>query len=701
MKLNGVVESIIYRNDDNGYTVFLVSASKTVFTFVGNLVKINVGEYIEAEVKEKIHELYGQQYEIIDYKIDIPSDDIESIYKFLLSLKVKGIGEATVRRLTGIYGNKTLDIIRDNPQELYNIKGLTYEKVDILRDKLTDRITELDLIIELGKYELSSKNIELIIDRYGSDALNVIRENPFKLAIDIDGIGFKTCDKIAEKNGLSSDSEKRIEAGIIYVLETEFANGNVFTIKSKLIEDVSDILSLGSGVNYEDPLYNLEANLRIKTDKIDDVEMIFLRQAYNIEKKLSELLYEKREDITIITGGPGTGKTYNIKKYLSEARDLGLKVALCAPTGRAAKRINEVTGYEAKTIHRLLECVGDKNSNNKTPYFNINEDNKLDIDLLIIDEMSMVDEYLMYALVRAVPEFTHMILVGDVDQLPSVGAGQVLSDMISSNLFNVIKLDKIYRQGEGSNIVENAHSVNHGDNIDLKDKKEDFLFVHKSADYNINDTVKKLVAENVPNHFKISNEQIQVICPSKIGNCGTENLNSVLQEALNPESFRKDEIKIGNNVFRVGDKVMQTTNNYNIPYDVVDENGMICDRGIGVYNGDIGEIVEIDDEEKIITVKYDDKITYYTKEEYSDLSLAYAITVHKSQGSEYDVVIMPITKFPYRLMTRRILYTAMTRAKKCMIFVGTENSFMYMLSNASEEKRNTALCSKLYLYDFK
>ena len=286
MKLNGVVESIIYRNDDNGYTVFLVSASKTVFTFVGNLVKINVGEYIEAEVKEKIHELYGQQYEIIDYKIDIPSDDIESIYKFLLSLKVKGIGEATVRRLTGIYGNKTLDIIRDNPQELYNIKGLTYEKVDILRDKLTDRITELDLIIELGKYELSSKNIELIIDRYGSDALNVIRENPFKLAIDIDGIGFKTCDKIAEKNGLSSDSEKRIEAGIIYVLETEFANGNVFAIKSKLIEDVSDLLSLGSGVNYEDPLYNLEANLRIKTDKIDDVEMIFLRQAYNIEKKI-------------------------------------------------------------------------------------------------------------------------------------------------------------------------------------------------------------------------------------------------------------------------------------------------------------------------------------------------------------------------------------------------------------------------------
>ena len=481
MNLKGTVENIIFRNDDNGWTVLHVRVGKTVFTFVGNIVNINIGETIDAEVEEVAHPQYGTQYKIIKYDILIPNSDKDAIYKFLYSLKIKGVGETTINRIIDEFGLSTIDTIMNDSEKLSTIKGMTYEKIEKLKEKVLEREKEIDIIIALGKYNLSAKTISKIIDEYGSATLDVINENPYDMALKIDGVGFGTCDDIAKINGIKFDSDKRIEAGLLYILENEYMDGNVYVEKNALINKAYEILSLSDDKNFDDILYNLEINMRIKTDRYDNIELVFLRNAYNTEKKLSVLLYEKKEDITIITGGPGTGKTYTIKKYLNEAVHSGIKFAICAPTGRAAKRIKEVTGFDAKTIHRLLECVGDKNAGGKV-YFNINEENKLDIDLLIVDEMSMVDEYLMYALIRSVPKGTSIVLVGDVDQLPSVGAGQVLKDMIESKYFEVNKLTEIHRQEEGSNIIINAHMVNKGERIDLSSKTEDFMFIHKSTE---------------------------------------------------------------------------------------------------------------------------------------------------------------------------------------------------------------------------
>lgn len=697
MNINGNIENIIFRNDVNGFTVLLVKASKTVFTLVGNISAVNIGETIEADVTEVNHETFGLQYKINSYKILIPDENIDAIYKFLISLSIKGVGEATIKRIIDNFGKDTIDIIKNNPEKLLFVKGLTEQKISDLNSKVISRQNEIDIILKLEKYSLGSATIKKIIDKYGDKTLSIINKNPYQLAIDIDGIGFAICDKIAHIDGFDDSSEKRVMAGILYILETNYASGNVFIKKCELIEKARNLLSLSENYSFNDALYNLEIDLKIKSDSYNNNELIFLRSSYNIEKRLSELLYNKRDYVTIVTGGPGTGKTYNIKQYLNDASNKGLKVSLCAPTGRAAKRITEMTGYEAKTIHRLLECIGDEEG--KKLYFQFNEDNKLDTDMLIVDEMSMVDEYLMLALIKALPDLTRIILVGDVDQLPSVGAGQVLKDIINSGFFNVKKLTNIFRQDEGSNIVINAHLVNEGKSVVFENKSEDFVFSHKNTDKRIKDTILTLVKENIPKHFGLSNDQIQVICPSKKNECGTESLNKVLQEAINPESFDKSEIKVGDTIFRLGDKVMQTVNNYSIPYDVISSDGRVYDKGVGIFNGDIGEIVEIDEELRNMVIKYDDREAYYISKDLVDLSLAYAITVHKSQGSEYDVVIMPMTKFPYQLMNRKILYTAMTRAKKCIVFVGNEEYFNIMLNNVNDNERNSALCSKLYLYD--
>lgn len=698
MKLQGSIENIRFRNETNGWTVLLVKSGKAVFTLVGNVAKINAGESIEAEVTEVEHPTFGRQYKILSYQIVIPDKDENAIRKFLISLSVKGIGEVTIDRIIANFRTDTIEIIKNEKEKLYGIKGLNEEKVEKLRERLLERNNEINVILQLEKYELGTLTLTKILDRYGDKALDVINENPYRLAMDIEGIGFNICDKIAKMNGFSVDNEKRTMAGIIYILENEYSYGNVYVTREVLEKEAIELLKLDDDFNFDDVLYNLEISLKIKRDKFDNTDLVFLKSAYNIEKALTEYLYNLKDNIVIVTGGPGTGKTYNIKQYLNDAREVGLKVALCAPTGRATKRITEVTGYEAKTIHRLLECVGD--SDGKKNYFSRNEDNKLDIDVLIVDEMSMVDEYLMLSLMKAVPTMAKIILVGDVDQLPSVGAGQVLMDMIKSKLFDVKELTKIYRQDEASNIVINAHHVNAGESVNFVKDAEDFIFTHKYSEDAIKDAIKTLVKDNLPRHFNCAPDQIQVICPSKKGNCGTESLNIVLQNVLNEESFDKSELSVGNTVFRVGDKVMQTANNYNIPYDVEDENGHVVDRGVGIFNGDIGIIKEIDDENRNMVIKFDDRVAYYISKELSDLSLAYAITVHKSQGSEYDVVVMPMARAPYQLLNRKILYTAMTRAKKCIIFVGIEQYFNDMINNKNEIVRNSALCSKLYLYDF-
>lgn len=697
MKLEGVVENLIFTNKVNGWTVLQLNNGKAVFTLVGSIVKVEVGDNMEAEVEEYIHPDFGLQYNILNYSIYVPKEDEEAIYKFLISLSVKGVGEVTAKRLIDNFGSDILEVIKEAPEKLFAIKGMTEARIENLREKLIERSNEIDIIIELGKYDLTTTKIKKIMEKYGSDTLNIIKENPYRLAIDIEGIGFNICDDIAKLNGYEKDSVKRVMAGIMYIVENEYWQGNIYSLKTDVINKAIELLNIDKDYNFDDAFYNLEIDLKIKTDAYDNKQLVFLKSAYNVEKKLSELLYLKRDYITIVTGGPGTGKTYNIKQYLAEAESKGIIVALAAPTGRAAKRINEVTGYDAKTIHRLLECNGDIGG--KSIYFAKNEENKLEIDMLIVDEMSMVDEYMMYNLIRAVPDYVSIILVGDVNQLPSVGAGQVLKDMIDSGYFNVKKLTKIHRQNEGSLIVANAHKVNEGKDVVFEKGNEEFIFTHMTTELKIKETIKTLVKENIPKHFGISIDEIQVICPSKRGICGTEVLNKALQEVINPESFDKDEIVVGDTIFRIGDKVMQTSNNYNIPYDVINNNGLTVDKGVGVFNGDIGRIIDIDVDTRNLIVKYDDREAYYVSKDLVDLSLAYAITVHKSQGSEYDVVIVPMARAPYQLLNRKILYTAITRAKNCIIFVGMENYFNEMLNNKYESVRNSALLSKLYLYD--
>lgn len=695
MNIKGTVEKIRFRNESNGYTVLLVNSGKTVFTIVGNFGHISEGETIDAKVTETYSETYGDQYKLISYEVIIPDNDIEALKKFLASLKVKGIGEATSSRIVDTYGDKAIETIKNDKEKLLTIKGMNLVKLDALREKVIEKESEIKVLSALEKYKLGPKTIRKIIDEYGDKVLDVIKENPYDLALKIDGIGFVICDNIAKESGIDKDNEKRVAAGIVYVLEQNYIDGNVFYLKNELEKEVKKLLGLCEDYKIDDLYDDLEINSKIKRVDYNDVTYIFPKFAYSIEKRLSELLYEKKNDITIITGGPGTGKTYNIKKYLKDAESNGDKVLLCAPTGRAAKRMTEVTDHDAQTIHRLLGAEGDKKSG-KT-YFSYNEDNKLDADLIIVDEMSMVDESLMLSLIKAVPDYTRLVFVGDVDQLPSVGAGNVLKDMINSGYFSVMKLTTIHRQAEGSTIVKNAHLVNEGKDVDFSDDEEDFKFVHRTSDDKIKESIKILVKENIPKHFDIDIDKIQVLCPSKKASCGVDSLNEILQDAINPESYDKTELNIGLSVFRLGDKVMQTVNNYDIPYDLLSSDGGFIGNGSGIFNGDIGKITYIDEDEKTMEVTFDDRLAYYSKNDIEDLSLAYAITVHKSQGSEYDVVVMPMSYAPYQLQNRKILYTAMTRAKKCIIFVGNEKYFYDMIKNENEVNRNTALLKKIYI----
>lgn len=599
----------------------------------------------------------------------------------------------------------------------------------------TDKLNDTD---ETLKY-LASKNIikklvsddfpgigEVVAKRlyevFEDKAVEILRETPYKAARLVKGIGFETADNIALKYGLSEKSDERIDACISYVLDQAEVEGHVFLFEDELSERVNKYLKFE--INLDDRLLDLHIKNEIKivadggingvkkrnakeNGKDDDIsngangvgnlkKKIYLAENYYIEHNLSEALYRMKDNISIITGGPGTGKTYNIKKIIDEAEENGQNIYLAAPTGRAAKRITEVTGVEARTIHRLLEFrKTSEEVNGRNTFFMVNENNPLDCDLLIIDEMSMVDMKLMFNLMKAVKDKTRLVLVGDVDQLPSVGCGEVLKDMIESGLFNVMKLTKIYRQDEDSEIIKNSHKVNNGEIFEIDNAHEDFKFVRKFSGESIKDAVKKLVVDILPEHFNVDIQEIQVICPSKKQDVGADNLNLILQDAINPFEMDKPEVRVAGKTFRLNDKVMQIKNNYNLRWTKYDSEGFIVkDEGDGVFNGDIGKIVDIDLMSDLITIMFDDREVIYKREEMKDLALGYAITVHKSQGSEYDVVVVPMGKTPYPLLNRKILYTAMTRAKKCIIFIGMDSVFYTMIKNKYNNKRNTALCSK-------
>ena len=711
MKISGYIEAVIYNNEDTGYSVLSVSAGKTFFTLVGNFISIKEGEYIEAEVEKVVNKKYGEQYEVKSYNISFPSE-IDAIEKYLASDEFPGIGPKFAKAITSQFGEETFDVIENEPERLFEVKGMNYKRQQVLVDFVERKTYENEITLKLYNYDLSRALIKNIIDTYKEQTLEIIKTNPYRLAMDITGMGFVKCDEIAERNGISKNSKERYKAGIIFTLTQAYYNGHVYLTRDELINKLFELLKVEKNeVNIaimDDSFAELQMDRKIIVGNFEISEneyefRVFLYKAYTTEDTLSKLLLERRNNIEIITGGPGTGKTYNIKKLLREIDGTGGSVLLLAPTGRAAKRMTEVTGYEAKTIHRGLgfqRRVNDdinKNDDEDNIKYNFNEENHLKYDYIIVDEMSMVGEELMLRLIKATSLDTKIFLVGDVDQLPPVSAGNVLKDMIDSDLFKVEFLTQIFRQDMDSDMVMNAHKVNHGEEIDITKKSKDFKFKILNNDEDVKKYINKIVRDVLPEYFNTTLSEIQVICPSRKGNCGVVELNKILQNTLNPKKDN-NEIIIGDNIFRVNDKIMQIKNDYDINWSIYDKDDVFKEEGFGLFNGDIGVIKSINKYEGTITCVFDDKEVELDKEQMKNLTLAYAITVHKSQGSEYDVVVMPMTPAPRPLMNRKLLYTGMTRAKKCMVFVGSEKIFKSMENNVEVDKRNSALLHDNYRF---
>lgn len=698
MRISGYIESVIFHNEDTGYSVLSVSADKTFFTLVGSFVSVTAGEYIEAEVEKVVNKKYGEQYEVKSYEITFPSER-DAIEKYLSSEEFPGIGPKFAHSIVSLFGEETFDVIENEPDRLYEVKGMNLKRYNTLVDYVTRKTYENEITLKLYNYDLSKSLIKKIIDTYKEHTLNIIKSNPYKLAMEIYGMGFTKCDEIAERNGLKKDSKERFKAGIVFTLLSAYYNGDVYLNRDELIEKLFDLLRIEKNENtikiMDESFAELQMDRKIVVGNFDEELRVFLYNAYITEDTLSKLLLERRENIKIITGGPGTGKTYNIKKLLHEIDGTGGSVLLLAPTGRAAKRMTEVTGYEAKTIHRGLGLNRKKDdisiNDEDNVKYNFNEDNKLKYDYIIVDEMSMVGEELMLLLIKATTLDTKIYLVGDVDQLPPVSAGNVLKDMIDSNLFYVEFLTEIHRQDETSDIVMNAHKVNHGEEVDIEKKSKDFKFKILNNEDQVKAYINKIVKDVLPTYANTTLSEIQVICPSRKGNCGVYTLNKLLQDNLNPKKYDDEEIVIGDTAFRVNDKIMQIKNDYDINWTIYDKDDVFKEEGYGLFNGDIGVIKSINKYEGTVTCVFDDKEVELDKEQMTNLTLAYAITVHKSQGSEYDVVVMPMTQAPRPLMNRKLLYTGMTRAKKCMVLVGSENVFRYMIDNNDIDKRNSAL----------
>lgn len=724
MILSGNVENIIYRNDENGYSVIELDVSGLPVVCVGNFSVISEGQTIEVEGNYKTGK-YGEQFSCNIIKYHAPKSP-EAITRYLASGLIKGVGEATATAIVSKFRDKTLDIIEHSPSRLAEIKGISLKKAGEIGSSVLRLKDMQTAVMFLQKYNITVNTALKIYKVYSDDTEKILKENPYKLIEDIDGIGFFTADKIAVNMGIERQSDFRIRAGLIYVLkDTAESIGSTYIPKNELITNLSDLLDIDfsteENFNRIDSIIDgliIDGQLKM----IDNgQENIMLSVYYNLEKSISSRLirlvnflspqeldidfyineYQRinqitlhkaqkeaikqalNSGVTVITGGPGTGKTTIIKCVLYLLRQINSKTMLCAPTGRAAKRLSESTGEEAKTIHRLLDLSFKNNG-----VFTYNENTRLDADTVIVDEVSMVDEFLFNSLIKALNEGTRLILVGDKDQLPSVGAGNVLSNIINSGCINVQKLTEIYRQGKESLIVLNAHAINNGNMPDLSDKSSDFFFIDKRQPQDILDTVTELCLKRLPAFLNTVPEDIQVLAPMKKGLSGVENLNYSLQNLINPAEKGKREIKIEDRIFREGDKVMQTVNNYKLKWL---KNTMPLESGEGVFNGDIGFITSINSIFEL-TVEFEDgRVADYTPAEINDLTLAYTISIHKSQGCEFDAVVLPVTGGPPTLLTRNLLYTAITRAKKLVVLVGNRFMVKKMVDNNYTRQRYSFL----------
>ena len=741
-QIKGYIEHFIYRNTENGYGVANLVTEDDEVICTGNFKDADVGDTLEVQGEFVVHPVYGQQLKMMSFKITIP-DDAVSMQRYLGSGAIHGIGEALAAKIVKRFGDETFRIIEDDPLRLAEIKGISEKKARDIAVQMAEKREMRDAMIFLQQYGISNTLAVKIFAKYGSRIYGIIKENPYQLADDISGVGFKTADEIAGKVGIRVDSEYRIKSGILYALLQASLDGNTYLPMDQLIARTVELLSGGPDSVIEEDMVRVQIGNLMMDQKLvcknnDQIfasayfyeeqgcaamlselniaenvtavqEQAYLDRIVEIETKrdieLDDLQREAvlksiSNGIVIITGGPGTGKTTTINTIIHYYASQGMDIMLAAPTGRAAKRMTEATGYEARTIHRLLEVSGqvsDENDAKAAVRFERNRDNPLEADAIIIDEMSMVDIHLFYALLKAIVPGTHLILVGDSSQLPSVGPGQVLSDLIGSGRFPTIILRKIFRQAEESDIVMNAHRIHNGEKLVLNNKEsKDFFFLERSDSNVIYKHMIQLIRDKLPGYVNASSYDIQVLTPMRKGPLGAVSLNLILQEYLNPPDPSKKEHVYGEMLFREGDKVMQIKNNYQAQWEVVGKHNIAVDSGMGVFNGDMGIIREINEYSQDLVVEYDEKRRVrYPFSDLDEIELSYAITIHKSQGSEYPAVILPILGGPRMLLNRNLLYTAVTRAKSTVVILGSSQTLEQMVENEEQLKRFTGLKDRI------
>lgn len=731
-KISGYVEHIIFRNAENGYTVLNLVSEGEEIVCTGLMDYIDEGEAIEAEGDFTNHAVYGEQFQINRFSIRVP-EDAESMARYLGSGAIKGVGAALAERIVKKFGGDTFRIMEEEPERLAEVKGISERKAREIAAQAADKRELRSAMMYLQKYGISTQLSMKIYAQYKERMYQILEENPYKMADDIAGVGFKIADEIAMRAGIHTDSDFRIRSGILYVLQQAVGEGHVYLPMELLLARASGLLGVAEEhitphvsnlamdkkliikqneaavCVYAASYYYLELNcarmlLDLSVSDIETEEHAQSRLAH-LEKQ-SDIMLEGlqrdavigavRNGIFIITGGPGTGKTTTINMIIKYFAAEEADILLAAPTGRAAKRMTEATGYEARTIHRMLELNGAPEDGGGQVSFERNEQNPLEADVIIIDEMSMVDAFLFQALLKAILPGTRLILVGDVNQLPSVGAGAVLRDIIASEKFPVVMLKKIFRQAEKSDIVVNAHKINEGKPILLDNKSRDFFFLRRDDANVIIAVMIRLIREKLPRYVEAGPFDIQVLSPMRKGALGVERLNSILQQYLNPPDKRKQEKELHSGCLREGDKVMQVKNNYQLEWEITGNYGIPIEKGLGVFNGDIGIVERIDHGSETLTVLFDEcrHVTYLFRQ-LEELELAYAITIHKSQGSEYPAVIIPVLSGPRLLMSRNLLYTGVTRAKKCVTLIGSPDTVMEMIGNVNERKRFTSLAERI------
>ncbi len=732
--VKGFVERIKFRNEDNGYTVLSIADGKDETILVGTFHYISEGEMVEATGTMIEHPVYGEQLQVESYEIKTPEDNT-AIERYLGSGAIKGVGAALAARIVKKFKADTFRIMEEEPERLAEVKGISEKMAMAIGEQVEAKKEMRQAMMFLQEYGISMNLAVKIYQEYGPRMYSVLKENPYRLADDIPGVGFKMADEIAQRAGLFTDSDYRIKSGIFYTLLQAVGNGHTYLPEKELKANAAELLQVhpedmdkhlmdlqmekkiivkglpeGERIIYSSQYYYLELNAakmlwdlnirgEIPRETIEKrLEQIQASESIELDEMQQQAVLEAvNSGLLIITGGPGTGKTTTINTIIQYFEMEGMEIQLAAPTGRAAKRMTEATGYEARTIHRMLELTGMPGEKEVTGmHFERNEENPLDADVIIIDEMSMVDINLLHSLLKAIPVGTRLILVGDVNQLPSVGPGNVLRDIIDSGQFNVVKLTKIFRQAAESDIIVNAHRINDGLQIPLGKPSRDFLFIKRDTPDAIISAMITLVQKKLPDYVHADPMEIQIMTPMRKGALGVERLNQILQSFLNPPDKKKAEKELNGTIWRIGDKVMQIKNNYQMEWEIRNRYGIPVDKGMGVFNGDIGRIREINEFAETITVEFDEgRMAEYLFKQTEELELAYAITIHKSQGSEYPAVVIPVHSGPRMLMNRNLIYTGVTRARTCVCLVGIPETFQAMADNTMEQKRYSGLKERI------